>query len=325
MNNSLSPFDPARIAADFETQRPLPEEVQSLAQTISIQDALTATGYGAKEQRDLGELSDVLLKRSSGKALQDAVDAIHALQQHIEALDLSALHAQKGFFRSFFTPKRRQLAALQQDYTEATYLVERLASQLDMASLALQKEMSLLDSLYIKTQTCYHALKTKILAGEQALSELKQAKPAQGQDFEALTDLFLGRLHQLRQSKTICLQMALQIRLTQHNQHLVVQKLKQTTELALPLWQNQLALALNIHQQQLALDAYRSSAQQSARALKQTGRQLRTGGGDVLHKGREALSELERFQEADQHLKRVMDEALTHAQQANIPIRGTKN
>ena len=137
-------FDPAQIARDFETQAQLtPEkkqEILSQAQGIDLKDSLIATGYGAKEQRDLGDVSDMLLQRASGSALEDAVAAIHTLQEQIAGLDIASLSAPKGFFAKLFSPSKRKYSALQRDYTEITYLLDRLANQIDMARLALQRK-----------------------------------------------------------------------------------------------------------------------------------------------------------------------------------------
>lgn len=313
--NAQDAFNPALIAADFETQNPPVSDVLSLAQSIDLTEALTATGYGAKEQRDLGDVADTLLKRASSSALEDVVDAIHALQEQIAALDVASLDSSKGFLCSLFSPKKRRLSHLRRNYTEITYLVDRLSNQLMMAGLALQKEMYLLDTLYEANKACYHALHLKILAGEQALADSKQAKPEKPENTETIEKLFSNRLDQLRQSKLICLQMAAQIRLTQHNQQVVIKKLKQTIEAALPLWKNQLALALNIDRQQEALGAYRTAANQAAEAMSQAEKALKEGTGEVSQESKNVLSKLERLKETDLKLKQLMEDTLTSAQQ----------
>ncbi|MGI6690449.1 MAG: toxic anion resistance protein [Christensenellales bacterium] len=316
-----STFDPVQIARDFETQAQLTleqrQEVLIQARNIDLQDALTATGYGAKEQRSFGDLSDLLLKRASGDALGDAVAAIHALQEQIESLNIEALRKPKGLLASLLSKEKRQYAALRRDYTEITYLIDRLANNLDMARLALQKEWGMLDTLYERNRACYHALAQKILAGEQALADAMREEPAQdGTNSTQFVDLFSGRLHQLRQSKTISLQLALQIRLTQHNQQLVIDKLKQMTEFALPLWQSQLALALNMNRQQEALGAYRRAARQAVEAMDQAQYALKEGGRDAMQEGDNVLTELERLKKADVQLKQLLEETLVSAQQA---------
>ncbi|MGI6236303.1 MAG: toxic anion resistance protein [Candidatus Excrementavichristensenella sp.] len=320
-------FDPAQIAKDFESHAQLsPEErhdIQVRARGIDLKDALTVTGYGAKEQRDLGDVSDILLSRVSGSALEDAVDAIHALQQQIAGLDVVSLRMPKGFFSSLFSPGKRQYTALQRDCSEMIYLVDRLANQIDMARLALQKEIGLLDTLYESNRACYHALERKILAGELALAHAKQEKTAKdASGIASFVDLFSDRIRRLRQSKTISLQLALQIRLTQHNQKLVADKLKQMTEFALPLWQSQLALALNMNRQREAWGAFRVAARQTAQTMDHARQTLNEGRRDPVQAGKNASFELERLKEAHSKLKQLLEEALANAQQAKISWRG---
>ncbi|MDI9520421.1 MAG: toxic anion resistance protein [Bacillota bacterium] len=308
-------FDPAGIAADFDVPALTDSELLSLTRDIDLKDPLTATGYGAKEQRELGELSDNLLKRAFESTLEDAVSKIHALQEQISSLDIASLSPPKGFFRSLFSPAKRQYAALRRDYTEISYLMDRLADQIDLAGLALQKEKSLLDTLYDANRENHHALAKKILAGEQALKDFRQTD-AKKKENEAFDDLFSGRLNQLRQSKTISLQLALQIRLTQHNLGQVIKKLRQIMDLALPLWRSQLALALNINDYQEALGEYRSTAGRTTAAMKQAQQALKEGSAGNDQENKAVLAELDRLREADQRLKQLMEEMVTLAGQA---------
>ena len=306
-------FDPAGIAADFDLPALMDSEILRLARDIDLKEALTATGYGSKEQRALGELSDILLKRAFESALEDAVSKIHALQEQISSLDIASLSPPKGFFRSIFSPEKRQYAALRRDYTEISYLMDRLADQIEMAGLALEKENGLLDTFYDANRETHHALAKKILAGEQALKEIRQADSKSNEQPEAFDDLFSDRLNQLRQSKVISLQLAMQIRLTQHNLGMVIKKLRQTTELALPLWRSQLALALNINDHQEALGEYRRAAGRTASAMKQAQHALKEGSGKNDQENNAILAELDRLRDADE---RLMEETVSLAGKA---------
>ncbi|NMD37762.1 MAG: hypothetical protein GYA87_03665 [Christensenellaceae bacterium] len=308
-------FDPAQIARDFETQFSS-EEKQELvlqAKNINIKDSLTISAFGAQEQRELSDVSDMLLKRASGTALEDAVAAINDLQEQIASLDIVSLGSSKGFFAKLFSSNKRKYNNLRRDYTEITFMVDRLSNQIGMARLALLKEIGLLDTLYDSNLKYYRALERKIIIGEQALAIAQQEKSIQDKQESFL---FSERLNQLRQSKTVSLQLAVQIRLTQHNQKLVVEKLKQITEVALPLWKSQLALALNIKQQQEALGAYREAAQRTVEVMGKTEQALKDGKGLAAEEGENILTELERLKDADFQLKLLMEETISSAQKA---------
>jgi uncharacterized protein YaaN involved in tellurite resistance len=115
------------------------------------------------------------------------------------------------------------------------------------------------------------------------------------------------------------MQLALQIRLTQYNQQVVIDKLKQLTDFALPLWQNQLALALNINHQQEALSAYRNAAKQAAEAMNKAKQTLKESSTDVQQEGKQVLTELERLKEADQQLQQLLKETIDSARKAKNP------
>jgi uncharacterized protein YaaN involved in tellurite resistance len=241
------------------------------------------------------------------------------LQKEITSLDVASLYTPKGCLVKLFAPGKRQYASLRKNYTEMSYLVDRLTNQIDLAGLALQKEMSLLDSLYESNLACYRALESRILAGEQALAIKEENTTSANNNSGSFVSLFQDRLFQLKQSKTVSMQLALQIRLTQYNQQVVIDKLKQLTDFALPLWQNQLALALNINHQQEALSAYRNAAKQAAEAMNKAKQTLKESSTDVQQEGKQVLTELERLKEADQQLQQLLKETIDSARKAKNP------
>lgn len=261
-----APFDPALIADDFKA-REIPD-LDALAKQVDLSQALTATGYGAKEQRGLGEVSAYLLNRTDNKAMDRALAAIKALLSQIEEINIASLSEPRGIFAGLFSKNGRRFSALKKDYPRISQLVDRLAGELDMAQLMLQKENSLLQQMYDSNKATYHALDVKIAAGERAVA-LQQA----GENMEFL-DLFMNRLSQLKTSKALGLQTGVQIRLTQHNISLVSDKLKETMDVLLPLWQNQLALAMSLQKSQEAFRTTKDTAKSVQASSVQTGEDL---------------------------------------------------
>lgn len=315
----MTAFDPARVTADFAAALPLsPQQAESLTQlagSLNLGDMLTVTSYGAKEQRDLGDVSANLLRRAQGPAMDKAFLAIEELLNQVHDLKLSELEKPGGLF-GFLSPAKRHYRMLQTDFERISLLVDRLADQLDLAWLGLSKESAMLDTLYEANLQGYRDLNSRIIAGEMALQMAQQVQHLH-KDKAYQLELFEKRLHELRTTRAVSQQMALQIRLTQFNQQVVMDKLRQTLDQALPLWQNQLALALNLHHQQTALRNYRSAANKVTHAMQDTTQAIKQGSQDTKTQTQTALSAIDQLKQADFALQQIMQDALGSVKNAD--------
>jgi uncharacterized protein YaaN involved in tellurite resistance len=256
-------FDPKAIAADFDAAAMDTAEersqVREMARAIDLKDPLAATAYGAGTQRGLSEVSEYLLERAGKGTQEQAHRVVNQLLGQIESL--SPAPPRTGFFSGLFGAGQRDKPMLD-DLEQTGLMVDRLASRLDQARLDLLKESALLDALYLQNRTLYHALNRQLQAGDAALAL------AASMD-DSIRETFGRRLGQLRISKTLSLQMAAQIRLIQHSQRLMADRLRDVLTVVLPLWQQQLALGRNLKTQRDALEQYREAAQATAAALQQ--------------------------------------------------------
>ena len=172
-------FDPAAVAADFETP-PFSDpaekaRIERLASDIDLTDGLTAASFGAREQRELSEHAGYLLRRAHEGAQESALAAIEALLQQIKALEIGQADRLLPFPLSLFLRRGRRARRLKRKYGAIRLTIDRLAEKLDLARLGLIKEQALLDAMYQKEKTAYHALGARISAGERALSRHGEA------------------------------------------------------------------------------------------------------------------------------------------------------
>lgn len=261
-------FDPKSIAADFDTGAFDTAEEQSLieqmAEEIDLDDPLMAASYGAGTQRGLSEVSEYLLSRANKGVQERAMRAVSQLTEQVAAL--SPETENQGFLSGLFK-KKSKTSDLMDDLEETNLLVDRLAGQLDMARLEMMKESALLDTLYLQNKAFYHTLYRQMLAGERALSR-PQTEHDSGR--EALR----RRLYHLKTSKAISLQMAAQIRMTQFNQELMADRLRDLLSVVVPLWRQQLSLGRKIRSHRGSLEQYCDAARDTSALLRQKAQEL---------------------------------------------------
>ena len=157
----------------------------------------------------------------------------------------------------------------------------------------LLKDISLFNHLYDMNTEYFKELTMYILAGEKRLAEVRRttleelkARAAQSgdamdaqraNDMAANCDRFEKKLHDLKLTRQVALQMAPQIRLLQNNDSLLVERIQSTLSNTLPLWKSQIVIALGLHRSQEALKAQTAVTDMTNELLRKNAAALKTG------------------------------------------------
>lgn len=165
-----------------------------------------------------------------------------------------------------------------------------------------------------------------ILAGKKKLEQerattlvaLKEKAKATGQahdaqaanDYEALCDRFEKKLHDLQLTRTISIQMAPQIRLLQNNHALLSEKIQSTLNNTIPLWKNQMVLALGMEHSRQALKAQREVTDMTNALLKKNAETLKMGTIEVAKESERGIVDMETIRYTNEQLITTLDEVL---------------
>ena len=165
-----------------------------------------------------------------------------------------------------------------------------------------------------------------IMAGRQKLEEarnvtlveMQNKAAASGQtydaqnanDFAAMCDRFEKKLHDLELTRTICIQMAPQIRLIQNNNAMMSEKIQSTVSNTVPLWKNQMVLALGMAHSQKAMEAQRAVSDLTNELLRKNAEALKQGTVEIAQESQRAIVDLETVQYTNEQLIGTLDEVL---------------
>ena len=143
------------------------------------------------------------------------------------------------------------------------------------------KDISVFDTMYEKNLEYFKEISLYIIAGERKLKELREVtlpdlkKKAEEsndqldiqkvQDLEGLINRFEKKIYDLKTTRIISIQMAPQIRLLQNNEAELVEKIQSSITNTIPLWKNQMVLALGINN---AKNALKNQQNQISKSLK---------------------------------------------------------
>ena len=230
---------------------------------------------------------------------------------------------QKGFL-GFFKKKSNELEALKVKYDKADVNVERIKAQLEDHQVTLMKDIAMLDKMYQLNLVYFKELSMYILAGKKKLAEVRANELQQAmdkakqsglpEDAQAARDLadqcerFEKKLYDLELTRNISLQMGPQIRLLQNNNTMMAEKIQSTIVNTIPLWKNQMVLALGLAHSQQAMQAERAVTNMTNDLLKKNAEALKLGTIETAKESQRGIVDIETLQQTNKSLIETLDE-----------------
>ena len=331
-------LDPAPAAeekaAPVQQEAPAPEEqvnltpeeqamVDQFAEKIDITNSQQVLQYGSACQKKIGDFSEAALSKVSTKDLGEVGDMITSLIGELKSFD--AGEEQKKGFLGFFKKKGDQLDAMKMKYNKAETNVEKIQSMLEGHQVQLLKDIAMLDKMYELNMAYFKELSMYILAGKKKLADVRtnelqqamdkaKASGSRPEDAQAARDLadqcerFEKKLYDLELTRNISLQMGPQIRLLQNNNTMMAEKIQSTIVNTIPLWKNQMVLALGLAHSQQAMQAERAVTDMTNDLLKKNAEALKMGTIETAKESQRGVVDIETLQQTNKSLIETLDE-----------------
>lgn len=297
--------------------------VDDFAEKIDITNSQMVLQYGAASQKKLSDFSDTALSRVRTKDMGETGKLITDLIGELQGFDATEESSQKGIF-GFFKKKANDLEELKVKYDKADVNVERIKAQLEDHQVVLMKDIAMLDKMYQLNLVYFKELSMYILAGRKKLQQVRDTdlKAAQEkaqrtglpEDAQAARDLadqcdrFEKKLYDLELTRNISIQMGPQIRLIQSNDTMMAEKIQTTIVNTIPLWKNQMVLALGMAHSQQAMQAERAVTDATNELLKKNAATLKQGTIEIAKESERGVVDIETLKQTNQQLISTLDE-----------------
>ncbi len=310
----------------LEQQTLSPEEqqqVDAFSEKIDLHDSAIILQYGAACQKKVAAFSDTVLEGVRTKDLGETGEMIANLVTELKGF---SAEEEKSGFLGFFKRSGSRIARLKARYDKAETNINRIVEELEGHQNQLLTDIIMLDKMYEANLTYFKELTMYILAGKKKLDrECKETLPAMrerarlsGQthdaqaanDYAAMCDRFEKKLYDLELTRTISIQMAPQIRLIQNNDTLMSEKIQSTINNTIPLWKNQMVLALSMAHSKEAMEAQREVSDMTNELLRKNAEALRTGTAEIAQESERGIVDIETLQYTNEQLIATLDEIL---------------
>ena len=303
-----------------------PEEqqmVNEFAKKIDITNSQMVLQYGAASQKKLSDFSDNALSRVKTKDMGETGELITDLITELKGFDATEKE-DRGFFGNLFRKTQYNIESMKTRYEKADVNVERIKAQLEDHQVVLMKDITMLDKMYQLNLVYFKELTMYILAGKKKLEEvrngeLKEANakaqrtqlPEDAQaarDLADMCDRFEKKLYDLQLTRNISIQMGPQIRLIQSNDTMMAEKIQTTIVNTIPLWKNQMVLALGMAHSQQAVQAERAVTDATNELLRKNAATLKQGTIDIARESERGVVDIETLKQTNQELISTLDE-----------------
>ena len=299
------------------------QQVEEFAKSIDLTNSQVVLQYGAAAQKNIAAFSESALGSVRTKDMGEVGDMIASLVVELKGFD--AEEESKGFL-GFFRKTNRSLETMKAKYGKAEQNVDKIAAKLEGHQITLMKDIAILDQMYEKNLAYYKELTMYILAGQKCLADARATTlvelrnkaqqtglPEDAQaanDYDNLCLRFEKKLHDLELTRVISMQMAPQIRMIQNNDTLMTEKIQTSLVNTIPLWKNQMVLALGISHSQQAMEAQRQVTDMTNAMLKKNADMLKQATVDTARESERSIVDIETLQHTNQSLISTLDEVL---------------
>ena len=312
---------------ELDTSMLSPTEKQTItefAKKIDIENPEHVLLYGASAQKKVADFSDSALATVRTDQTGETGDMLVKLISEIKGFSTEA--DRPSGIRGWFWDARKNFEEIKNRYEKVDVNVDEVASSLEENQRMLLKDISMLNHLYEMNTQYFKELTMYIVAGEKklkevrdgALKELSDKAKASGDTMDAqrvndlatACDRFEKKLHDLKLTRTVALQMAPQIRLLQNNDSLLVERIQSTLSNTLPLWKSQIVIALGLARSQQALKAQTAVTNMTNELLKKNAEMLKMGTIETAKEAERGIIDITTLAKTNQDLIDTITEVM---------------
>ena len=305
--------------------------VNDFSEKIDIMESNVILQYGSAAQKKVTDFSDNALKNVRTKDLGEIGGLLSNLVTELKGFNANE-EEKKGIF-GLFKKGTDKAAAFKARYDKAEANVDKIAALLEEHQITLLKDIALLDQLYERNAQNTKELTMYIIAGRKKLAQVrneevpklieKARQSGLPEDTQAANDLaqacdrFEKKLYDLELTRMVSIQMAPQIRLIQNNDTLMTEKIQSTLVNTIPLWKNQIVLALGINHSKEAMEAEREVSNMTNELLKKNAETLHQATVEVAKESERGIVDIETLQHTNEELIATLDEVLAIQQEGH--------
>lgn len=303
------------------------QQATALVKQIDTRNQAAVLNYGANAQKQLSAFSQEMLQQVSSQQTGEIGNVLTDLMYRLNEASPSELKAENNnIFRKIFGKVRRSVYELTAKYQKIGAQIDTIAAKLNHQQQDLLADNKMLDELYVQNKTYFDALNVYIAAGKVKLNKLEneeipqllavaeesgdQMKVQSANDLKQFADRLEKRTHDLELARQITIQQAPQIRLIQGTNQALAEKIQASINTAIPLWKNQVAIALTLLRQKDAVTAQRQVSQTTNDLLSKNSEMLKISAVETAKENQRGVVDIDTLRKTQNDLVETLQQTL---------------
>jgi uncharacterized protein YaaN involved in tellurite resistance len=297
--------------------------VESFVSQIDVKNSAGVMNYGVGTQKKLADFSEKALSSVRTKDMGEIGSMITTLVTELKNFEVDT--TEKGL-KGFFKKKANSLDMMKAKYSKVETNVTTIQNELEKHQVTLLKDSAMLDQMYDMNLTYFKELTMYLLAGRKKLEQVRAVDLVEAQkkaelsglaedaqaakDLAAMCERFEKKLHDLDLTRTIAMQTAPQIRMVQNSDTMMAEKIQSTIVNTIPLWKNQMVIAIGIEHASQAAHAQHEVSEMTNELLRKNAEALKTATVQGAKESERGIVDIETLKHTNQLLISTMDEVL---------------
>lgn len=305
--------------------------IDEFSKKIDLEDTNIILQYGSGAQKKISNFSEKTLDTVKNKDLGEIGGLLDKLVVDIKSMDQEETSGPLGFFKK----QVNKIDALKSKYQSAEKNIGDISKILENHQITLMKDISMLDQMYELNEDYYKEISMYIEAGNRKLmatynedipaleSKARESNlPLDAQkvnDLKAQANRFEKKLHDLDLTRMVSIQMAPQIRMVQSSNSIMAEKIQTTIVNTIPLWKNQMVLALGMNHTDQAIRTQKRVTDLTNDLLRKNADTLKQNTIETAKATERGIIDLDTIKHTNEALISTIEEV------RNIQIEGKKN
>ena len=303
------------------------QAIDEFCTKVDVTDSAQLLQYGASAQNKISDFSDSVLQSVKTKNAGEVGDLLAELVTEVKDFDADVPESlnPKGLYGLFFNAKK-QIEKMIAKFSKVETNIAKIEKKLETQKIKMLKDITIFDTMYEKNLEYFKDLSLYIIAGEKKLEELRnvtlpelkkvgeesgeQVDIQKVNDTVSAIDRFEKKIYDLKTTRIISLQMAPQIRLIQNNDSELVEKIQSSLINTIPLWKNQIVIALGVVNARSALEVQKSVTDTTNEMLQKNSEMLKQGTIEIAEEAEKSVVNVETLQKTNKDIIETLDKVL---------------
>lgn len=314
-------------------------KAKELSKSLDENNAQSVIEYGSLAQKKIGDFSQSVLNKVQAQDLGEVGTALTDLMYQLQQSNPNDLAAEDpGFFKKMFGKVKKSIFEITQKYQKLGAGIDKISIKLTHEYKGLLEDNKTLETLYAENLDYFHALNVYIAGAELKIKELNekiipQAKleaentPDNALAVQKISDLenYKNRLdkrqYDLKLGRQITIQQAPQIRMIQNTNQELAEKIQTSINTAIPLWKNQVTIALTLLKQKDALTSQRIVSSTTNDLLTKNSEMLKQSSIEAARENERGVVDIETLKTTQANLIETIQETMTIQREGAVKRR----